>query len=169
MLFFPPVTGKGRWYSGRSYTAGQNTELAELKGAARTKLPLKTLKGFQGWPEANAVHSWYVGCMWCDCLLTLKKTCSHAALPSSVRLFWLLQRTGMREQKWVKEGVRKHRREKESAYYWFVIGYGKSVPSFCVPRLQPISCLNNNLGLWMKRIAREQDRSSLSQSMRCAG
>ena len=37
----------------------------------------------------------------------------------------------------------------------------ESTPSFCVARAQPIGCLNNILGLWMKWIVREQDRSSL--------
>lgn len=59
---------------------------------------------------------------------------------------------------------REHESERERgrrAYYWPLIGYGESTPSFCVACSQPIGCPNNILGLWMKWIVREQDRSSL--------
>lgn len=157
-----PVPSKGRWVSGRPETAGQNTELAELKGPDRTQLPLKTpsLGGASrgDWKLVrSAVNTWAD----CDATgLTLEQTCSSAALPSSVLLFWLLWCTGMREQKWVEEGVWKHGREwererEESAYYWSAIGYGESAPSFRVLQLAANRLAwNNILGLWMKGAAR---------------
>lgn len=128
----------GRWGSGRPETAGRNAELAELKGPDRTQLPLKTpslggaLRG--DWKLVRSAVNTRTDC---DATgLTLEQTCSSAALPSSVLLFWVLRCTGMREQKWVKEGVWKHGREREeSAYYWSAIGYGESAPFFCVLQL----------------------------------
>lgn len=61
-----PVPSQGRWVSGRPETAGQNAELAELKGPDRTQLPLKTPSlggggGFEGGLEAGAVRCQHMG------------------------------------------------------------------------------------------------------------
>lgn len=143
--------------------------MAGLKRWDRTKSPLKTLslREFKG--DLEQVQS---------TLKVLADSLVHAAVPlpwniALVSTLCSLQpcrcfdccnalRTG-RVNKNERGLKREHesKRERERAYYWPLIGYGESTPSFCVACSQPIGFLNNILGLWMKWIVREQDRSSL--------
>lgn len=71
------------------------------------------------------------------------------------------ERERVNENEWGLKREHESKRETERAYYWPLIGHGESTPLFCVACSQPIGCRNNILGLWMKWIVREQDRSSL--------
>lgn len=143
--------------------------MAGLKRWDRTKSALKTLSLWEFEVDLDLVQS---------TLKVLTDSLVHAAVPlpwniATVSTLCSLQprccfdccnalrRESVNKNERGLKREHESKRERERVYYWPLIGYGESTALFCVACSQPIGCRNNILGLWMKWIVREQDRSSL--------